>query len=227
MTTTSSLSSAAASSTTGATTAASAQQSIAGDIQSFLKLLTTQLKNQDPTQPLDANEFTAQLAQFSGVEQQIATNSNLEKLLSLQGSSAMITAAGLVGKNVQVASSQIGVSNGTAQAVNLPATADAGQAKNAVVTITNSAGTVLRQSVVALGSSATTWQWDGKNSAGSSQADGAYNIAVTGLDAQGASTGSLDVTLSGKVEAVTRVGGTPTLSVQGLSLGLDALRNIN
>ena len=66
---------------------------LAEDFDSFLNLLVTQLQNQDPLEPLDANEFTNQLVQFSGVEQQLSTNSKLDELITLQGTSQAATAA--------------------------------------------------------------------------------------------------------------------------------------
>ncbi|MDN4032164.1 flagellar hook assembly protein FlgD, partial [Chryseobacterium gambrini] len=66
----------------GASTTARTQ--LAGSFNNFLTLLTTQLKNQSPTDPLDTNEMTAQLVQFASVEQQIAMNGNLESMVSLQ-----------------------------------------------------------------------------------------------------------------------------------------------
>lgn len=61
------------------TQAGQSQKKLQDDLNQFLNLLVAQLQNQDPLEPLDANEFTAQLVQFASVEQQIQQNSNLEK----------------------------------------------------------------------------------------------------------------------------------------------------
>src|SRR3546814_4600244 len=78
--------------------ASSAATSLAGDFNTFLTLLTTQLKNQDPTSPMDSNEFTQQLVQFSQVEQQIDMNKNLETMISLMQSQQNSSNLNYVGK---------------------------------------------------------------------------------------------------------------------------------
>ena len=72
--------------------------SLAGNFQSFLTLLTTQLKNQDPTSPLDTSQFTQQITQMTGVEQQLLSNQLLQQLVSTQG--AVTTSANLLGDTV-------------------------------------------------------------------------------------------------------------------------------
>ena len=64
----------------------------------FLNLLVTQLKNQDPLDPLDANEFTSQLVAFAGVEQQIFANANLEKLLKLEQTNQISALVDFIGR---------------------------------------------------------------------------------------------------------------------------------
>src|SRR5260370_42271171 len=93
----SSSSSSAASSAT-----ALANQQIAGNFQSFLTLLTTQLQNQNPLDPLDTNQFTQQLVEFAGVQQQLNTNDSLATLVSLQQTAQSTQALGFVGKTAVV-----------------------------------------------------------------------------------------------------------------------------
>src|SRR5690606_33728635 len=88
---------------TGASAAAAAYSSgarIADNFQTFLQLLTTQLQNQNPLDPLDTNQFTQQLVQFAGVEQQIATNATLSALLQVMDSSHLTGAVDFIGKRV-------------------------------------------------------------------------------------------------------------------------------
>jgi len=94
--------------------AQTAQQSVslAEDFTQFLTLLTTQLQNQDPLSPLDSNEFTNQLVQFSQVEQGINTNSKLDDLLSLQLNGAATSALGYVGLDVQYVSAEVSLEQG-------------------------------------------------------------------------------------------------------------------
>src|SRR5207248_8742376 len=75
---------------------------LAGNFQSFLTLLTTQLKNQNPLDPLDTNQFTQQLVQFAGVEQQLKGNEQLATLVSIEKSAQSTTALAFVGQNVAV-----------------------------------------------------------------------------------------------------------------------------
>src|ERR1700716_2820886 len=86
----------------GATLSSTADTTLAGNFQTFLTLLTTQLQNQDPLDPLDTNQFTQQLVQFAGVEQQLRTNDQLTTLVSLQQTAQSTQALGFVGKPVAV-----------------------------------------------------------------------------------------------------------------------------
>src|SRR5580692_10550111 len=90
-----------AASTAAAATTASTQQ-LTGNFDTFLQLLTTQLQNQDPLNPMDSNQFTQQLVEFSQVEQQINTNTNLQSLISLTGANAGAGAVSYLGKDVTI-----------------------------------------------------------------------------------------------------------------------------
>ena len=81
--------------------ASKADQLISSDFNTFLKMLTTQLKNQDPLNPMDNSEYAVQLATFSGVEQQVKTNTLLESLGTQLGLSGLSTYAGWVGKDAR------------------------------------------------------------------------------------------------------------------------------
>jgi flagellar basal-body rod modification protein FlgD len=94
--------------------AASAASGLAGDLDSFLLLLTTQLQNQDPLSPLEPTEFTGQLVQFASVEQQIAANSTMEALLAVQNSSLAASVVGFIGTDVEANGSTLPLQNGEA-----------------------------------------------------------------------------------------------------------------
>jgi flagellar basal-body rod modification protein FlgD len=83
--------------------------SVASNYQTFLSLLTTQLKNQDPTSPLDTNAFTAQLTQMTGVEQQLLSNQLLQQLVTAQ--SGIGASANLIGKVITAPGSGTGSAN--------------------------------------------------------------------------------------------------------------------
>src|SRR5204862_1769893 len=94
------------SSTSGAT--------LAGNFQSFLTLLTTQLKNQNPLDPLDTNQFTQQLVEFAGVEQQLKTNDGLTSLITMQQTAHATQALEFVGKTAIVSGNTTALSNAKA-----------------------------------------------------------------------------------------------------------------
>src|SRR3954447_15295151 len=103
------------SSASGATSATGIDQStIAGNFTTFLQLLTTQLRNQNPLDPLDTNQFTQQLVQFAQVEQQLKSNDQLGTLVSLQQTAQSTAALDYVGKSVAVDGTTAPLSNGKA-----------------------------------------------------------------------------------------------------------------
>ena len=110
----------AAASTSAATTAAStsaaatAKTSLGKDFNTFLNMLTTQLKHQDPLSPMDSTQFTSQLVQYSGVEQQINANTNLEKLITLQQANSTSQAISYLNQNVEISSDKIPLQGGSA-----------------------------------------------------------------------------------------------------------------
>src|SRR3984885_10068755 len=98
----------------GTDTSADAMAQLSGNFSTFLTLLTTQLKNQDPTAPMDSNTFTQQLVEFSQVEQQINTNTNLQTLITQGTSTAGINATTYLGKNVSVTNGNASLTSGQA-----------------------------------------------------------------------------------------------------------------
>src|SRR3954470_24839658 len=101
-------------STTSSSSTGGDKDTLAGNFQTFLSLLTTQLKNQNPLDPLDTNQFTQQLVQFAGVEQQLRTNDQLATLLTLQQTAQSTQALTFVGKTAVVDGSTTLLSQGKA-----------------------------------------------------------------------------------------------------------------
>src|SRR6266700_7479340 len=93
---------ASAAASTSATDPSASMKQLSSNFSTFLTLLTTQLKNQDPTAPMDSNQFTQQLVMYSQVEQQIGTNDNLKTLISQGGSNAAAMTTGYLGKKVSI-----------------------------------------------------------------------------------------------------------------------------
>jgi flagellar basal-body rod modification protein FlgD len=210
----------------GATPAATSARSSAGprlsaDLGTFLTLLTTQLRNQDPTKPMDTETLTQQLVQFATVEQQLQGNQTLEKLLELQQAGQLAGSANLVGRRVTLETDRLPLQDGRAE-VALPA---AGRARQAVVQVRDAAGIVIRSETVELGAAPTRWQWDGRDTRGVTRPDGAYGVTVTGRAADGA-TVPVGFGVSGIVTGAARVAGELVLRLGDATIGYDRLREL-
>jgi flagellar basal-body rod modification protein FlgD len=225
MTTTSPTSSTnpAAATAAGAAGTAASQQ-IAGNFDEFLQLLTTQLQNQDPLDPMDTNSFTQELVEFASVEQQIDTNTNMSTLISLQQANTDVSALQLVGSNVTVSGSAATLSNAT----NTPATwtLNSPSAATANITITNSSGQTVYTGTTSLNAGTQTYTWNGLGTNGTTWPDGTYSIAIS---ATGASNQSVSVTtqVQGVVTAVNTSSSPPTVTVGGQSVPLSQIQSIN
>jgi flagellar basal-body rod modification protein FlgD len=162
--------------------AESASTSLNQDFDSFMLLLTTQLQNQDPTDPLDTNEMTSQLVQFTGVEQAIQTNRNLESLISLTGNQQVNAAVGFIGKTVEASGAVGFLENGTAEfAYEVPL-----GASSVALALLDENDRVVYTTEGETGSGRHQLQWDGINSFNSSQMpDGAYTLGIQVRDAKG------------------------------------------
>lgn len=197
-------------STTGAASSADTAASIGNQ---FLTLLVTQLKNQDPMNPMDNSAMTTQLAQISTVTGINTLNGTMNSLAASLGSNSYMQAAGLVGHNVLVAGTQLQLASGAASAgVNLSSAAD-----DVVITISDASGKAVR--TIDLGkesAGAQTFKWDGKTDAGASAADGAYTFAVTAT--QGGNSITVDPLMAGNVTGVV-LDSTGTTQIQLGSLG--------
>jgi flagellar basal-body rod modification protein FlgD len=205
-----------------AATSTAQSPKFAGDFNTFLKLLTTQIKNQSPTDPLDTNQMTNQLVQFASVEQQIAMNQNLQRMLALEQASQLTASAPLIGRNVEVEAEQISLQNGVGT-LKLPA---AGASQTALVTIRGSGDRIIRQETVQLGTAPKTWTWNGRDSGGLTMPNGAYKVSVTGSVA-GGRVEALPFTTIGTVTGAERVGGDVKLLLGQLQASFDKLRSVS
>jgi flagellar basal-body rod modification protein FlgD len=173
---------AAAPGTTGASTAASgnALTSLTSNFQDFLGMLMTQLQNQDPTSPMDTNQFTQELVQFSGVEQQINTNASLTQLIQLTQSSQIEQSAALVGHRVEVKSPNLALQNGSGAI-----TFTAPGAEPVEIGVYDANGGKVADAVVAATPGSNNWTWNGKDGTGAQLPDGSYQVAVAAAGATG------------------------------------------
>ncbi|HEV7267172.1 MAG TPA: flagellar hook capping FlgD N-terminal domain-containing protein [Falsiroseomonas sp.] len=211
----------AAGTATNTSAAGSGGTRLSADLGTFLTLLTTQLRNQDPTKPMDTETLTQQLVQFATVEQQIAGNQTLEQLLGLQQAGQLANTASLIGRRVTVESELLPLQGGRAEVV-LPT---AGRSARALVEVQDSSGTTLRSEVVTLGAAPTNWQWDGRDSRGTQRADGAYRVVVTGRAADGTSQ-PLDFSITGRVTGAARIENALMLRLGSATVGFDRLREL-
>ena len=214
--------------TTTATAATSTINSglsgIASNYQTFLSLLTTQLKNQDPTSPLDTNQFTQQLTQMTGVEQQLLSNQLLQQLVNQNQGGGLTGAVGLIGKSVTSTGNSAVLSGGSATFnYTLPSKASA-----LTVSISDSSNNVVFSGpATGLGAGAQTYRWDGHNQSGQKQADGGvYTISFTATDASGAPITPTTST-QGVATAVQQVNGQTMVTVGKVQVPLTSITGVN
>jgi flagellar basal-body rod modification protein FlgD len=216
----SSVTAAVTNSSSTSSSAATDKSTIADNFQSFLLLLTTQLQNQNPLDPLDTNQFTQQLVQFAQVEQQLKSNSQLETLVSLQKTSQQTQALGFVGATVAVDGSSANLANGSAAwnfSVTKPATA--------TLTVTNSSGQTVYSGSYTVQAGPQAFTWDGHGNNRTLWPDGTYKLSVTATDASGQSVG-VNTEVEGVVEGVDLTQSPPVLTVGGQDYTLDKIKRV-
>jgi flagellar basal-body rod modification protein FlgD len=202
-------------------TGTSALGSLSNNFSNFLGLLMTQLQNQDPTSPLDSNQFTSELVQFTSVQQQIDTNTDLTQLIQLTQASQVEQSAALIGKPVTVTSSQLSLQNGTA-AINFNTAA----AEPVGIAVTNSSGVQVQTATLTSSAGANTWTWNGKNASGGTMPDGAYGVSVITVGATGGSTAQVPFTVTGTATSVQNNAGTVEIQMGGLTLPFSAVDSV-
>lgn len=200
---------------------ANAFSSLTQNFDTFLTLLTTQLRNQDPLNPLDTEKFTSQLVQFAGVEQSIKTNSHLEALIALQAASDRDGALGFVGRNVTVESDRA-LFDGTAAAWTYTLPTDAAAASFSIVD--GNGEVVARQAGAAKGGSHTL-NWDGAQDRGGAAGPGIYRLVIDAVDANGA---AIDATVQSNTHVTAATFGADGASLETDigTVALDAVRRV-
>jgi flagellar basal-body rod modification protein FlgD len=188
--------------------------------QQFLQLFIQQLKNQDPVAPMEPNELTAQLAQFSSLEQLTGVNTRLDGLSARVGSSLL----NLLDKEVRFEGDKITLKDGKATSVGY----GLDQAVDELsVTITDDKGKTVR--TIDLGAQPAgdkDFVWDGKDANGNTLANGSYRIQLS-AKAQGSDEElAVPVTMTAKVEGVDFTADPPTLHVNGQDIPLDQVLEV-
>jgi len=182
------------------------------DYDRFLKLLTAQMKHQDPMQPTDPTQFVAQLAHSSQVEHHTKSNTYLKAITeALTGNSSLAENAALLGRTVRTQLSEITL-NAPGATVPLTLEVNAGALRGTRLEVVDSAGQVVRK--VALNSGGTTLAFDGKDTNGAALPAGKYAVRVVGEDGFNARQSAGTVSSAGKVTEVRRNNGELSLLLE-------------
>lgn len=207
--------------TSSPSTSTSKSSGIADNFQTFLTLLTTQLQNQNPLDPLDTNQFTQQLVQFAGVEQQLKTNDQLTSLVALQKTAQSTQALNFVGSTAVVDGSTATLTDGKATwalGVSKPS--------SVTVTISNSVGQAVYSGNFSMNAGDhQAFQWDGRGSDGSQWPDGNYTLTATAKDASG-QTVAVSTEIQGVVQSADLSQDPPMLSIGDQNFTVDKIKKV-
>jgi len=196
--------------------AAQDAQKLADDLDDFMTILTTQLANQDPLDPMDSSEFTSQLVQFASVEQQIATNSNLEALITAQLTSQLSGVTSYVGRYIEAETGYVQVFEGESEfGYILHEDAD-----STIINVSDLNGKTVFSGPGQVNAGKHGVEWDGMDLEGNLVPDGIYQITVSASDADGKPVG-VTTTAVGKVTGVSYVGEQPVLLLDNQAIALN------
>lgn len=197
--------------------------SLATNFNTFLSLLTTQLKNQDPMAPLDSNQFTQQLTQMTGVEQQLLTNDLLKQLVG-NTASGVSAAVSLIGKEVRATSDTAALNGGQAKwtyKLDKPAA-------DLKVEVLDSNGRVVHAEAPTDGAAGDhAFTWNGKDQYGNKLADGGvYTLRITAADSAGGAVAATSY-VQGLVTGVEQANGQTLVTVNGGQVDWTKITTIN
>jgi len=206
---------------TGATakTAADESKKATVDYESFLKLLTAQLRNQDPLAPMDATQFMTQLAQLSTVEQSMKTNDTLTEVLDTLKSSGMRMDMAFLGRKVEAATTSLPLADGKAET----AYTVAGTPASVKIEVLNAAGSVVHSAAGSLQTGRQTFAWNGRTASGATMPDGLYSVRITAKDKDGKALETASVIADTVTEVRTVDGATQFVLKSGATVGASAI----
>lgn len=220
------VSSTSSSSSTGSTALSRAK--LNANFETFVKLLTTQLQYQDPLQPMDTNQFTQQLVQYSQVEQQLSTNDKLDSLLTLQKGQGVQSSLGYLGWEVSAETKDLALQAGhgifNVTVSEKPSTVAIG--------IADSTGKIVRGITLSGdefshdGKLSQDVVWDGKDNNGNQLADGTYSVVVTATNAAGSSIKNSILTRGTVTGVDLDADGNTVLKLGTLSLAPENVKSI-
>ena len=201
--------------------ASNSSTSIAENFDNFLKLLTTQLQNQDPLSPMDTTEFTNQITQFAQVEQGINTNSKLDRMIELQGASQLTTGVGYIGKVAEAPGDLMILEDGQGR-IGYELSRDAERVTLAVI---DRFGQPVRTQAGLTSAGHHVFAWDGLDDFGDELPDGTYSILASASDAE-ENFISVTTTTFAKVTGVESADGEVTLVMGSLSVDMEDVKSI-
>jgi flagellar basal-body rod modification protein FlgD len=199
-----------------------AESRLIGDYDSFLLLLTTQLKNQDPLAPLDATQFVSQLSQFASVEQMITSNQKLDQIISSLGANSIMADIGLIGRTVEVAGSTAELTDGN---LSLRYTL-AKDAEQAGVVIRDAEGNIVRSLPVSTTAGEHGLTWDGTDDDGDQLDDGVYSFTFGAADAEGKPVATQGYVTATVTRVETTASGSSLVLSNGMSTTSSAVRAV-
>ncbi len=202
-----------------------ARNKLANDLDSFLTLLTTQLKAQDPLSPMDSTEFTNQLVQFAQVEQQIYQNENLEKMLTASVKTQQAMAVNFLDSFIEAETDKVMLEDGKA----VFTYGLSGDAKDVTVLVKDQSGRIVRSFGGAPSAGLHKITWDGTDLNGNPVEDGLYSLSVNATQREGApedETLETWTTSLGKVTGVASDEKATYLAVGDMSVDMDKVLGV-
>jgi len=195
---------------------------VQSEFNTFLTLLTTELKNQDPSSPLDTNQFTSQLVQFSQLEQQLNTNTDLQSLITAQQQGAVGTAIGYIGKTVQATGGNFVLDGKDDDTLSYSL---GSTAASATINILNASGQTVAQIPGGTTSGENSVSYDGTSSGQPTLGAGQYSFTVTAVDSSGNAVPATVYT-TGTVTGVDNTNGSVNLHIGTLIIPASSVTEV-
>jgi len=192
------------------------------DFTMFLKLLTAQMQNQDPLDPMDTAQYTQQLVQYSQVEQSISQNTTLKSILASLNGQDLAQASALIGRQAEITSpnAQLSADAPAHWAWNAPR-----EVTSLSATIRDASGRVVETRSLDAGTTGGAFNWDGTLSGGGTAAAGTYTLDLQAVDAAGTAV-PVTISSTGVMSNVAKSNGEVQITVGGIQVPLSMLRGV-
>jgi len=199
-------------------TTTQARKALSANYDTFLKLLTAQLQNQDPLKPMDSTQFTQQLVMYSQVEQQISTNDNLSSLIALTKSATGANAVSYLGRTAFTQGGDTSLTDGAADwRYTMP-----NDAANVTLNVTDASGRTVFTGPGEANLGAHNFHWNGKNNQGTTQPNGTYKLSIVAKAGDGTAL-TPTINGSGIVREIDMSGTSPTATIGARKVDLSEI----